>query len=193
MQARVAPLLWINGFPGSGKLTIAKALTALLNEQDSILIDNHQLIDPVEKLLSRADPGYQAARRHARSNAFETFVRSPAMASKLVVFTDFQSNNDLGRGVAAEYEQAAQKSGRTFMPVNIECSVKVNLQRVQTLGRKDSATGKMIDAELLREMRSKSKLFTFDDCEVLELDVTHLTAAEAARKLLEHIKNVYIV
>lgn len=55
-----APLVWINGFPGTGKLTIARELINIISGMDDgpdhvqpqpLLLDNHQLIDPVEKRL----------------------------------------------------------------------------------------------------------------------------------------------
>lgn len=54
-MAQVPPLLWINGFPGSGKLTIAKKIVKL-SAGDTVLIDNHQLIDPVAAKISRDPP-----------------------------------------------------------------------------------------------------------------------------------------
>ncbi|KAF2624945.1 hypothetical protein BU25DRAFT_474443, partial [Macroventuria anomochaeta] len=51
-----APLVWINGFLGSGKLTIARSLTTLLPSM--ILIDNHKLIDPVEAHFPQTHPDY---------------------------------------------------------------------------------------------------------------------------------------
>ena len=38
------PLIWLNGFPGSDKLTAANALVNLVGEDKIHLIDNHRLI-----------------------------------------------------------------------------------------------------------------------------------------------------
>lgn len=59
-----APLVWINGFPGLGKLTIAKILAA--RDTNIILVDNHQMIDPVEAKISRDHPDYQTERQRHR-------------------------------------------------------------------------------------------------------------------------------
>lgn len=40
-------VIFLNGFPGVGKLAIPKALAAKLPAGDTILLDNHLLIDPV--------------------------------------------------------------------------------------------------------------------------------------------------
>lgn len=91
-----APLVWINGFPGTGKYTIAKQLVSLLGNEKAILIDNHQLIDPVEQEIAlnrpeyqnvRLHPNYQNRRREKRVAAFEQYVVDASMHSTTVIFT----------------------------------------------------------------------------------------------------------
>lgn len=156
-----APLIWINAFPGTGKLTIAKAIKAL--DESVIVIDNHQLIDPVASAIPRDDLSYQAERKREREGAFQKYVYGRATASQTVVFTDFQSDNELGRSVAKEYLMAAKKARRPFMPVYLGCDVKVNIERAMSRDRMSGTTTKLTDAALLRDMRSRYKLFEFDD------------------------------
>ena len=54
----VAPLVWINGFPETGKLRVAEQLSILLGAGKTILTHNHQLIDPVEVEMARIHPDY---------------------------------------------------------------------------------------------------------------------------------------
>src|SRR5271156_3033838 len=81
-----APLVWINGFPGSGKLTVARALAKLLGKE-IILIDNHQLIDPVEAKIPRDHSDYQKERQLQRIIAFGEYVANAAMYSRIIIFT----------------------------------------------------------------------------------------------------------
>jgi Mg-chelatase subunit ChlI len=81
------PLVWINGFPGTGKHTIAKLFATLLDEGDPLLIDNHSLIDPVEAKFSRDHPNYQQERRRGREAVFKSFVEDPAFRTRIVIFT----------------------------------------------------------------------------------------------------------
>jgi len=81
------PLVWINGFPGTGKYTIAKLFATLLDEGDPLLIDNHSLIDPVEAKFSRDHPNYQQERRREREAVFKSFVEDPAFRTRIVIFT----------------------------------------------------------------------------------------------------------
>lgn len=82
----VAPLIWINGFPGSGKLTVAKVFKQLTSD-DTIILDNHQLIDPVEARFPRLHPEYQKERHLYRQAVFKEHVYNKANLSKIVVFT----------------------------------------------------------------------------------------------------------
>jgi hypothetical protein len=82
---KAAPLVWINGFPGCGKLTMATALATLHGA--AILLDNHKLIDPVEAQLPRSHPDYQRKRRLYRQAILDEFVLDTATLSRLVIFT----------------------------------------------------------------------------------------------------------
>lgn len=89
--AMAAPLIWINGFPGAGKLTVARELGAL--DERIKVIDNHQLIDPVEARFSRSQPEYQPARKQERQRAFAQWVLSEQHLGRTIVFTGTSSCN----------------------------------------------------------------------------------------------------
>ncbi|KAH8812079.1 hypothetical protein F5884DRAFT_855386 [Xylogone sp. PMI_703] len=180
--AKAAPLVWINGFPGSGKLTVAKAIATL--HHNTIVLDNHKLIDPVEARFSRTHPDYQKERRRYRQAVLDEYVCDAAMLSKLVICTDFQSSNELGRSVAMEYEAAADKAGRVFVPIYLTCDIDVNLERIGTLDRVNSGTTKLTDIRVLKDMCSRCELFCFDDRTGLTIDSTHVPPLETARNIL---------
>lgn len=89
--AMAAPLIWINGFPGAGKLTVARELGAL--HESFKIIDNHQLIDPVEARFSRSQPEYQPARKVERQRVFAEWVLSEQHLARTIVFTGIASCN----------------------------------------------------------------------------------------------------
>ncbi|KAL9078331.1 MAG: hypothetical protein Q9157_002762 [Trypethelium eluteriae] len=184
------PLIWINGFPGVGKLTIAKALISLLESNRPILIDNHQLIDPVAADFPRDHPDYQSERCRQRNVTFTERVEHPDLQDQVVVFTDFQSNNELGRGVAREYEAAAQRSGRPFLPIYLECEVDENVRRVASAQRTNSGTTKLLDSEVLKGIRVRCHLYRFDEIKGISLDVSSIAPQEAAEALLEQINEI---
>ncbi|KAJ3529947.1 hypothetical protein NM208_g9533 [Fusarium decemcellulare] len=156
-----APLIWINAFPGTGKLAVARAVAALYPQV--IVIDNHRLIDPVAMRLSRDDPRYQPERKRERERAFAQYVLDPTRISQTILFTDFQSTSKLGQSVAEEYQAAARQAGRPFMPVYLSCDLNVNIYRMLSGSRVHGGTTKLTDPDILRNIRRRSKVFQFED------------------------------
>lgn len=81
-----APYIWINGFPGVGKLTAARHLQRLIPR--SVLIDNHSLIDVVK--LPRDHPDYNAERERVREEAYQKYVYpedDEDQLQRVVIFT----------------------------------------------------------------------------------------------------------
>jgi hypothetical protein len=79
------PVVWINGFPGIGKLTVSRKIVELVGQDQILLIDNHQLIDPVK--LPRSHPEYQILRKAERTKVFEKYVLKPEACPKIIIFT----------------------------------------------------------------------------------------------------------
>ncbi|KAF2141161.1 uncharacterized protein K452DRAFT_359516 [Aplosporella prunicola CBS 121167] len=185
-----APVVRINAFPGMGKLTIAREVVQLYQDRhrQAILIDNHQLIDPVEARIPRHHADYQEQRRLQRAITFSKYLYPPEIRATTIIFTDFRSRNALGCSVAAEYKNAAAKSARPFLSVYLACDLEEHLQRVATVERRNDGTGKLVDGEILRSMRSRCELYTFGAENGLWLDVTHVSPRQAAASIHAYIK-----
>lgn len=84
MHTQPAPVIWLNGFPGAGKLTVAERLAEIFGEE-ALLIDSHQLIDVVT--LPRDHPEYRAKRKAVRALAFQKYVYSKETLGRAVIFT----------------------------------------------------------------------------------------------------------
>ncbi|KAF4332100.1 hypothetical protein FBEOM_14103, partial [Fusarium beomiforme] len=85
-------VVWINGFPGTGKKTIADAMQQLYPAAK--VFDNHKLIDPVAAKFSRDHPEYDEKRREYRQDILQKHVVH-SNHDRIVIFTDFQSDNEL--------------------------------------------------------------------------------------------------
>ncbi|PTB41317.1 uncharacterized protein TrAFT101_010066 [Trichoderma asperellum] len=185
-----APLIWINAFPGTGKLTIAKAIKSI--GASVTIIDNHQLIDPVAWKFSRDDPCYQIERKRERERAFQRHVQDPTTASETIIFTDFQTDNELGRSVAYEYQTAAITAGRPFIPIYLECDLEVNIERATSQERVFSTTTKLTDPILLQDFRSKCRLFEFEGLSLgICVDTTNKDPSDIAKIILKYLQEVY--
>ncbi|KJK76303.1 hypothetical protein H634G_08363 [Metarhizium anisopliae BRIP 53293] len=171
------PIIHLNGFPGTGKLTVAKCLQKMLGPHGR-LVHNHLLINPADAVLHRTEPGYQDLRRAIRSAVFSSLAQSAATHAFAYLFTDFQSSDPVGSATCAEYLDAARARG---------CDEAANVERLVTSERR--AHGKIVDRELLGKFRSGVDIHRFDgpDHASMELDVTELSAEEAAHRILQHV------
>lgn len=183
------PIIHINGFPGIGKLTIARKLVALLAPHNGKLIHNHLLIDPAGAVLPRSSADYQPLRRAIRDAVFNTLAVSPDAFDSVYVFTDFQSDDDVGRAVMAEYRAMAARRGCTFVPVTVTCGREENLRRLASSKR--ALHGKLTSAEVVSGIRANTVIHqSRRDLFGMELDLTDLDADVAARKIYEHVLEV---
>lgn len=184
------PIIHINGYPGTGKLTIAQKLVELLSSYNGRLVHNHLLIDPVGAILPRSSPDYQPLRRALRSVIFDALAASHDTKESIYVFTDFQSNDDIGRGVIAEYRDMAAHRGCSFVPITVTCGEDENLRRLASSER--IRHGKLTDAKLVARLRDTAVIYQWskDDPLHMELDITELEVDAAAHTIFEHVFRV---
>ena len=181
-------MVYINGFPGTGKLTIAKMMCDALAHSNTIiqapiLIDNHMLIDPVGAVLPRTHPDYRVHRKAMRSQAFRRYVERGSNSNSIVIFTDFQASDEMGKEIASEYMNAAERGGRKFIPIILTVDLDENKRRMITSDRADGYKCKLTNTEKLGEIREEYKLLRFDPGAQLELDVTYISPEIAALKI----------
>ncbi|KAH7164801.1 hypothetical protein DER46DRAFT_576130 [Fusarium sp. MPI-SDFR-AT-0072] len=181
-----APVVWINGFPGTGKETIADAMKQF--DTNILVLDNHKLIDPVAAVFSRDHPEYFTQRQQYRQAILQRHVLHPSSHDHLVVFTDFQSDTELGQSVAKEYANASSYAYRPFLPVYLTCGLESNIEQVDNAERVASGTTKLLDQNLLRDMRGRCDLFWFQGYPGLMIDSTEKMALENAKKILDTVE-----
>ena len=107
----------------------------------------------------------------------------PISDSNLRSIIDFQSNNDLGRIVAREYEAAASRARRPFLPIYLEGDIKEDTRRIANPQWGSSGTTKLLSPEVLAEMQSRCQVFRFDAVKGIIFDVTNMGPEEAAAAL----------
>jgi hypothetical protein len=195
------PIIHLNGFPGTGKLTIARKLVEQLNRgfgkqhpSDSArparakLVHNHLLIDPAAAVLERKQEGYNELRTAIRQAVFTTLVKESSTYDTIYVFTDWQSGNVLGTEVCKEYLAMAKARGSQFIPILITCDEQENVRRIQGVERAIST--KLTDSELVVQWRQEvdpPPVYLFSDEKArLELDVTSFKPEQAAEAIWKH-------
>ena len=198
---KAMPIIHLNGFPGTGKLTIARKLVEKLNreyeQQDpsqsanhtrAKLVHNHLLIDPAGAVLERSQPGYNELRTAIRQAVFTTLINESSTYETIYVFTDWQSGNAVGSGVCEEYLAMAKARGSQFIPILVSCEEQENVRRIQGVSR--AISDKLTDSELLVQWRQEvdpPPVYLFRDIkERMELDVSSLSPEQAADAIWEH-------
>lgn len=186
LSAMPLPIIHINGFPGIGKLTIARILVDLLKQFNAKLVHNHLLIDPASAVLPRSSSDYQPLRRAIRAAVFDTLAQSADTFDSVYIFTDFQSSDEVGSAVMAEYVGMAARRKCHLVPVILSCSKEENLKRLGTTER--SMHGKLTDDEVVSGIRTRQEVHRWPDSPLqMELDITELDADMAARLIYEHV------
>jgi hypothetical protein len=180
-------VVYLIGFPGSGKLTIARALAAV---RSCTVVDNH-LVNHV--ILGLLDPdgrstfpaGVWANVARVRSVVLDT-VRDFAKPERSFVFM-----NHLLEGAAESLETytevaaTARARGAKFLPVRLTITPRELARRVVSPERRASL--KAIDPEAAQSLASAAQVFVPPDPH-LDLDVTWLSPERAAARILEDLE-----
>ncbi|KAE8449406.1 hypothetical protein EG329_008307 [Mollisiaceae sp. DMI_Dod_QoI] len=191
---RIQPcVVLLNGFPGVGKFTIAKALQlALAQHVPTRLIDNHLFIDLSEAIEPGRTDGHYAFRTKIRREAFSALK---ALAEQQMVIIMTTCLNELPADIKLyhEYADIARARGVPLFTVNLSCDRKTNEARLCSDERKAGrAAGKMklVEADVLAKIRhdyvllgpmkmGRSELKVFH----LELDISNDSIEEAMERI----------
>jgi len=170
----------INGWPGTGKLTIARHLAERLGAR---LADNHTLINPAEALFACGTPLYRSLRAAIRESVFEHLAKAPAEQS--FVFTDALSDDASDSGTFEDCAELARKRGARLVAVVIDCDLEENLKRLRRASR--TKQHKLTDPGVLVGLREANRLLRGKSDQLIEIDVTALGADAAAEAIAAQI------
>jgi hypothetical protein len=180
-------VVYLMGFPGSGKLTIARALAAL---RACTVVDNH-LVNDVLLGFADADDrsnfpeGLGANLRRLRSVVLDT-IRDFAKPERSFVFMDHLLEGDpKSAEIYAEVAATARARGARFLPVRLGIAPGELARRIVSPERRESL--KAIDPEAAEALASTARVFVPQDPH-LDLDVTWLSPERAAARILEELE-----
>ena len=179
-----AYVIYINGHPGVGKLTVARELQKLI--PGSQVLHNHELIDPVEKRYSRGSAWYQMKRAEYRQERLRPIMEDSKLEDTKFIFTDSQM--EYNECVGGYTDLALGEHGRRFYSVIIHCGLEENARRLALPGRGGSLNGKLTDVEILKDYRSEMSIHRFGDDDEIEIDVTSTAPEEAGRKIVNFVE-----
>ena len=179
-------IVCIVGFPGVGKLTIARALSRLTG---AVVVDNHWINDPILKLVTNDDSTAAPEAvwplvAKVREAVLET-IAALGPPGTSYIFTYAGADEDPGdRKALQEYREVAIRRNSRFIPVRALCSEEESIKRIQSFERR----GKKLTApdETIENFRNYTPLDPRMP-DTLTLDVTNLSAEEAALAIVAHI------
>lgn len=180
-------VVYLIGFPGSGKLTIARALAAA---RSCTVVDNHRVNQVILDLLdpdgrSSVPAGVYRNVARVRSVVLDT-VRDFAKTERGFVFMNhLLEGADESLATYSEVAATARARGAKFLPVRFGITPRELARRVVSAERRESL--KAIDPEAAEALASTARVFVPPDPH-LDLDVTWLSPERAAARILEELE-----
>jgi hypothetical protein len=175
-------VLHINGWPGSGKRTIGAIIAAQIGGR---LLDNHVMLNPAEALFERQDPLHASLYRAVRTVALDHAARLAPGVS--IVLTDSLSDDEADTNRFDDFRQLATRRNVPLIAVVLGIAPDENIRRLLTPSRSEHR--KLTRPEVLRQLRERYRLLRPADVEVIDLDITQLTAEQAAAQILRRMKS----
>jgi hypothetical protein len=168
----------INGWPGSGKLSVAERLFKQIGGR---LLDNHTIFNVAFSLFEIRSPGFHDTVRAVRDIAF---TRVTALAADIpVILTSAYSDTPFGRENWAAIRKMADKRGSRLCVVILDCCLPENLRRLQSPER--ARLRKLIDPAPLIAGRKTHNLLDAGGDYLLRFDTSELSAQQSATRILE--------
>jgi hypothetical protein len=170
-------ILYLIGKAGTGKYTIAKEI----EKSGFSLCDNHLINNPIFSLLNLDGQSpvpqfaWDAIER-IRDGVFD-FLRHETLRDYII--TNVLYDIDYDHQIFKKVVQMALDRGSIFMPVKLLISEEENIKRIQNHDRR--LRYKSIDVQ---EVYSEHSLIPISHPNLVELDVTSLSAKEAAERIL---------
>lgn len=184
------PFLFVlTGFPGTGKLTVARNLVSLLEAHDETvrLIDNHAINNVVFRLIEQ--DGLTPLAPVVWDRVGEVWVTTLRTVEEIsprswhTIFTAYLDGKT-DTGWLPRLEEVASVRGSVFVPVRLLCDPDENARRIVSPERREMM--KSLDPEEPHRLSELGPPYDPDHVNQLTLDITSLPAEEAAALILEH-------
>ena len=166
-------LVFIHGPAAVGKLTVAKALTALTGLK---LFHNHLVVDAVHAVFDFGSPPFVQLREAMWLQVFE----AAAVEDRSLIFT-FAPENTVSPDFIGRAVSVVEGAGGRVRFVELTCPVEAQERRVEAPSR--AAFGKLRSLELLRSLRAHGS----QDFPPLPAEVTVDTGALDPEQAAERI------
>lgn len=172
-------IIVLNGYPGVGKLAIGQELVARI---DGRLLDIHSVYNIPFTLTEFKSPEFIEAAEKIETIAHDLVRKLPSDVP-VVLTTVLTGGSDWGD---AEWRRIVHL-GRERPPLlvaHLHCDLDENIRWIQSAGR--AAKRKPRDPEMARRNHEQRKeLAGINEANLLQLDATSLSPADAAERIAE--------
>jgi len=179
-------IVHLNGWPGSGKLTVARVLARTLGAR---LLDNHTLHDVASRLCDRYTREYWELYYQVREAAYKR-VRALPLHEMLVMTNAFALESEREREGWAAVKALALDRGVPLVAVTLHCSLEENVKRISSEERRDR---KMTDPIPLIEWRSTLTLLMDNSVRSLAIDNTHRSPEHVANEIVAFVRRTEVL
>ncbi|CAG9945532.1 unnamed protein product [Clonostachys rosea f. rosea IK726] len=174
LNKRSLKFILLNGFAGVGKFTIASQLASCLVSAglEARVVHNHLQADLADAVCPNKAPTYQTFRRQLRNLVFEAIRTDQHIPpGTTFVFTGNFSQSMVGQTAAQDIEELER--------------------RIVSKSRFEVSSRKLLDPARGGEIAAQKVLYTFEHPQALSLEVSSMSAEQAAELIAQHIKNVH--
>lgn len=167
-------LILIHGAPATGKLTVARALSKLV---DAPMVDNHAAIDIARMVFGFAAPGFWEMVHDLRV----TTLRAAARADVPMLITTAAYAAPQDDPLVGDYEQAIAAYGGSLLPVHLSCDPDTLMERVTAPERRER--GKIATPEMLADYLARNDFAAIPRDNCLRLSTQTTPPAETATRI----------
>ncbi len=164
----------INGYPGVGKLTVARILAEKLGTK---LLDNHSIYNIALSLTDFKSDAYYETLRATRSIAYDR-IRELPRSVPVILTNAHASDSDWGNECWDVVIELARKRGSRLFIVVMECASEENARRIQ--GPDRAAKRKPRDPTMFKGNINQRPLLDRGGDDLLRFDSTNLSPEESS-------------
>lgn len=181
-------IVYLVGFPGVGKLTVARGLAQLLKAK---IVDNHWINNPIFGLIhnDRITPlpiGVWDQVAKVRQAVLETIATLSAPEANFILTHAGYDDDPEDRKIYGAIAKTAERRGAIFVPVRLLCEEAELTRRVVSPER--ASRLKSMDPEAVFREASTREVLKIDHPNGMTLDITAISPQESARLILGHIE-----
>lgn len=181
-------MIYLIGFPGTGKYTIAKEIC---KQADVKLVDNHLINNPVFNLIAQdgktplPEEVWTYARK-IRQTVLDVMSNISPAEYNFVLTNNLHDEDAEDTDIFNKIKATAKKRQATFVPIRLMIDVEENKKRITTPSR--AAMLKETNPETPAKNNAQFTILKTGHTNELTLDVTNLSAQVAATKIINHAK-----